>query len=222
MKIAAKPEEYEIAGIQTHCGSSRTRNQSVVQTFVYIRCNETISAFFCEKFGTAARHLLKGEMYCIRCRRSEMNFPINEPNANTEEDLEGECLTPEAVSSLLDIVGDAIVDIHDAFQIFSVGSDADAKLTFSGLFQALELVGRKYWRSHGRKSSDFLGAGNVHTILQNLIKSHDISVKKIPYHNVQRPFLTYIDFIAVYAKFITELNRPHFWKVRSNFDQLYK
>ncbi|KAL0586151.1 hypothetical protein ABG067_004244 [Albugo candida] len=51
MKIAAKPEEYEIAGIQTHCGSSRTRNQSVVQTFVYIRCNETISAFFCEKFG---------------------------------------------------------------------------------------------------------------------------------------------------------------------------
>ncbi|KAL0586152.1 hypothetical protein ABG067_004245 [Albugo candida] len=90
-----------------------------------------------------------------------MNFPINEPNANTEEDLEGECLTPEAVSSLLDIVGDAIVDIHDAFQRFSVGSDADAKLTFSGLFQALELVGRKYWRSHGRKSSDFLGAGNL-------------------------------------------------------------
>nr|CCA19586.1 AlNc14C74G5011 [Albugo laibachii Nc14] len=222
METVVKAEEYEVVGTQTHCGRSRSRNQSIVQTFVYMRCSESVSAYLCEKFGKAARHLIKGEMYCIRCRRCEVVPPTNESDLREEGDSEGECLTPEAVLSLLDTVGDAIVDIYDAFERFSVGSDADAKLTLSGLFQALESVGQKYCHSRERKCSDLLAAGDVHSLLRNLLRTRHISVKTIPYHDVQRPFITYTDFIAVYTNFLTELNRPRFRKVRSDVNQLYK
>ncbi|KAG6614679.1 Zinc finger, RING/FYVE/PHD-type [Phytophthora cinnamomi] len=204
----------------------QTRNE------VHLSCEPRVAEFLCKKFGKQTQHVTGGEVIRVRCKRvypgakplgklvvssseremsargdQEIDDATSQANTQPEDASSSIPILPiEKVIALIDLLGDKVVDAHEAYELFA---DADARqpqrMTMLGLTKALARLCKNEWTT---KSSDAkIVVERLHHLLTKLIASKNVGVRRLPSATTV-PFLSYTDFLACYVAYLASLHSP--------------